>query len=217
MSVLTAPIANDSLLFKPINESPDVKEELQKSLIQTSPYLERSHWLDISDYDIQYKLLTIALQSFKSQGDYANNSYVDSFNIKEIIGLVNYYSRSLNIELPDFDVYIVGFRSCLFPEIRQSSEKREILGQVDKASHEEANQSGGLLKYWYGIPNSEGKNLATCWWVSSSHAKFGGRGNNHREGVNLVRNWYQLWEIEQYHLNITKNATDFAVSRIMCG
>ena len=39
---------------------------------------------------------------------------------------------------------------------------REKLFVLDKNSHAEAVRSGGLLKYWYGEPDAEGANLATC-------------------------------------------------------
>jgi hypothetical protein len=33
---------------------------------------------------------------------------------------------------------------------------------LDYESHREACESGGLLKYWFGGPSEERRNLATC-------------------------------------------------------
>jgi len=36
------------------------------------------------------------------------------------------------------------------------------LAVLDERSHAEAMNSGGLLKYWFGIPDGGHRNLATC-------------------------------------------------------
>lgn len=49
------------------------------------------------------------------------------------------------------------FRSVLRPEADLTR-----LRVLDERSHEEAVDSGGLLKYWFGEGNARGENLATC-------------------------------------------------------
>lgn len=52
---------------------------------------------------------------------------------------------------------IVVFRSQVPP-----TTSRHALGELDQRSHAEAMKSGGLLKYWFGMPDADGRNLATC-------------------------------------------------------
>ena len=58
---------------------------------------------------------------------------------------------------PHQSFYIVVFRSRIPP-----TTSRLQLGELDERAHAEAMQSGGLLKYWFGVPDGEGRNLATC-------------------------------------------------------
>ena len=60
-------------------------------------------------------------------------------------------------KFPSSKFYIVVFRS----QLQQSTDRLE-LGAMDERSHAEANKSGGLLKYWFGSADAEGRNLATC-------------------------------------------------------
>jgi len=44
------------------------------------------------------------------------------------------------------------------PTLDERLEREEL----DEGSHAEATKSGGLLKYWFGMPDEDGRNLATC-------------------------------------------------------
>lgn len=200
----TAPILIDKHLFEPLDKE---EVDLNQRFIQSSPYREDSHLLDLQPYGYEHKIIALALQSFITvKENYATVLYAEGFNISEVIDLAFEYANDLGRPLGDFSVYIVAFRSKLFHEVQMSSQKREILGQIDKSSHAEANQSGGLLKYFFGVPDKDGNNLATCWWTNHNAAVKGGGGKAHREGVKLVRNWYEKWQIEQYRLDISNNS-----------
>lgn len=58
--------------------------------------------------------------------------------------------------------YCVVFRS------RRNKESSSLsLYQADREAHEEAVKNGGLVMYWYGVPDEQtGSNLATCIWQS---------------------------------------------------
>lgn len=47
-------------------------------------------------------------------------------------------------------------------------------------------QAGGLLAYWFGVPNSRGSNLATCIWMSRAHAVRAIAGPKHVEAMRLA-------------------------------
>ncbi|KAJ3129584.1 hypothetical protein HK101_005214, partial [Irineochytrium annulatum] len=52
--------------------------------------------------------------------------------------------------------YIVAFRSTRHPTSSTS-----LLHSADALAHMEATRNGGLLRYWYGVADSQGRNLAT--------------------------------------------------------
>ncbi|THH04389.1 hypothetical protein EW146_g10192, partial [Bondarzewia mesenterica] len=87
---------------------------------------------------------------------YASAPYVEAFNWDDL-------------ELPEDEErewYCVAFRS-----IRKQGSEAGPLYEADKLAHEEAIRNGGLIMYWYGIPDPEtGLNLATCIWQSRAHA-----------------------------------------------
>ena len=123
-----------------------------------SPYLEREHQLDLRTVDTPFRLLAIALTKLeKATNDYATTKYEDAFkwadlmkHLKDLADREGYHWRRQNF-------YVVEFRSKLKQEI-----DNELLFKLDKKSHQEATAAGGLLKYWYGEPDQQRRNLATC-------------------------------------------------------
>jgi hypothetical protein len=80
---------------------------------------------------------------------YAAREYSDAFNWSEL-GLDEGVER---------EWYCVVFRS------RRNKESESLsLYQADREAHEEAVKNGGLVMYWYGVPDETGLNLATCIW-----------------------------------------------------
>lgn len=74
---------------------------------------------------------------------------------------------------------------------RKSATCRKELADIDLHTQVGANESGGLLKYWFGVPEDpHGRNLATCYWRNKRDARKGGEGRAHREGVKKVKGWY---------------------------
>ena len=65
------------------------------------------------------------------------------------------------------DFYVIVFRS----KVNQHAD-RQLLGELDKAAHLEAVESGGLLKYWFGEPDEAGRILATCEYFQSLLDQF---------------------------------------------
>jgi len=130
-----------------------------KGFLVVSPYTGLSHLLELSRVSISCRLLATALTRLEPVGDnYATIPYVDGFNWSTVLTALQSSVenvREFNWEEQSF--YIVVFRSQLRPDIDRSH-----LGQLDQAAHAEAMASGGFLKYWFGHPDANRRNLATC-------------------------------------------------------
>ena len=124
----------------------------------SSPYAFPPHLLDLSNLTASQSLLAEALGSMEAvRSDYATAPYDVAFNWDTVLDKLRLLASTRNFQWPHQHFYIVVFRS----RIPDTSVRAE-LGRLDEKSHAEANQSGGLLKYWFGVPDAEGRNLATC-------------------------------------------------------
>ncbi len=136
---------------------PDLKT-LEPRWLAASPYLEQKHLLDLNTLDVQSQLFALALTKLHSAtDDYANVKYEDSLDLEALMAELRLLVERHGIVWKQQDFYVVEFRSKLKSDIDNA-----LLFKLDKESHREAAESGGLLKYWYGVPNSERRNLATC-------------------------------------------------------
>lgn len=147
-------------------EDPDSGDE--RELLVVSPYHSRSHLLDLSSVSLENQLMARSLTSMRAvRYDYATVAYDMAFNWPDVVE----YLRSLLLaEKHSFGAsrfYIVVFRS----QVPRSTD-RSRLGVLDELAHEEAMQSGGLLKYWFGTPDKKGRNLATCKSRQETSAAF---------------------------------------------
>lgn len=104
----------------------------------------------LPDIDPASLALHQALHRFHPKDNmYAAREYSDAFNWSEL-GLDEGVER---------EWYCVVFRS------RRNKESESLsLYQADREAHEEAVKNGGLVMYWYGVPDETGLNLATCIW-----------------------------------------------------
>ncbi|KAF9244885.1 hypothetical protein BU15DRAFT_85735 [Melanogaster broomeanus] len=122
--------------------------------------------------------------------DYATLPYACGFNWSEL-------------ELPEDEVrewYAVAFRSR-----RKLGSDGGSLYEADKLAHEEAVSNGGLIMYWYGVPNPEtGMNLATCIWQSRKHARVANSGPHHVRAMKLAAVSYETYTLERYRLSKVK-------------
>ncbi|KAI0305688.1 hypothetical protein B0F90DRAFT_1092047 [Multifurca ochricompacta] len=141
----------------------------------------------LPDIDTVSLSLHKALHNFAPLTEnYAATSYADAFNWDEL-------------QLPEddeHDWYCVAFRS-----IRKQSSESGPLYEADKLAHEEAIRNGGLIMYWYGIPDSEtGLNLATCIWQSRAHAAAANSRPHHIRAMRLAASSYDTYELERWTL-----------------
>ncbi|KAI6113247.1 hypothetical protein EDD16DRAFT_1693798 [Pisolithus croceorrhizus] len=76
-------------------------------------------------------------------------------------GAFNWLALDLPLE-EEREWYAVAFRSK-----RKAGSDSDALYEADRLAHEEAVSNGGLIMYWYGVPDPQtGLNLATCIWQS---------------------------------------------------
>lgn len=68
-----------------------------------------------------------------------------------------------------------------------------------------------INRYWFGEPDSELANLATCIWRSREDAKKGGTGPAHRKAAGATRSMYAFWQIDQHRLIIRDNVEDWEI------
>lgn len=65
-----------------------------------------------------------------------------------------------------------------------------------------ANRRCDAGRYWFGTPDRNLRNLATCIWRSREDARKGGTGPAHKEAIKAVRTMYAEWKIDQHRLII---------------
>ena len=131
---------------------------LSTAILRASPYAGPEHLLHLETLDTQNRLMALALGSLSSaRPDYATASYQQAFDWNRVITLLATLAEEQRITWKKQSFYVVEFRSKLKEDI-----DNDRLYLLDKQSHVEATASGGLLKYWYGSPDSERYNLATC-------------------------------------------------------
>lgn len=128
------------------------------SHLVVSPYTTLQHLLDLRTLEESQRLLARALTVLQSvRGDYATAPYHQSFNWEAVIDRLKSLLELSQYQWKRQHFYIVVFRSQVPP-----TTDRTHLGALDQRSHMEATKSGGLLKYWFGLPDGNGRNLATC-------------------------------------------------------
>lgn len=152
-------------------------------------------------------MLAKALVDLKClRDDYATAPYLEIFNWPEVIGKVQQLAEASNFAWKDSTFYIVVFRSRIPPTTVYAD-----LGVLDKAAHAEATKSGGFLKYWFGSPDEEGRNLATCVWRNQHDARIGSVGEAHRKAAGATRLLYTEWRIERLRLLIKDDLKEWKI------
>jgi len=205
-----------------------VDEVYDDRYLVVSPYTEKDHLLDLETLDTENQLLALSLTSLTClRDDYATAPYVDIFNWGDVIEGLRALARQRNHVWREASFFVVAFRSQIPPTTAYAD-----LGALDKAAHIEATSSGGFLKYvdrvtsvrwqhraharnryWFGSPDSEGRNLATCIWRSQEDAKRGGAGPAHRKAAGSARSLYSFWQIERHRLTIRDGIGGWEISR----
>jgi len=201
---LISTVSNLELQHESLLPSKTSQLDLSRYLI-TSPYTELPHLLDLSTLDTPNQLFSLALQKMQpTTSSYATTPYQNAFNwsaiISELSQLCEYHSYNWKTTSFYCVVFISTVRlSCNYPD----------LSALDKLSHAEAMACGGFLKYWFGTPNAERKNLATCIWRSKEDARNGSTGVAHRKAAMAASPSYETYGIEGLRLVVKDGAKDW--------
>ncbi|KEP52465.1 hypothetical protein V565_044980 [Rhizoctonia solani 123E] len=145
-----------------------------------------------------------ALHVLKPRKGFANSPYPEAFNWDEISAAY----RSDVDKLADGELerewYVVAFRSR-----RKPGSDSTPLYDADRLAHEEAVQNGGLIMYWYGVPDSEtGDNLATCVWQSRAHAVAANSQPHHIKAMRLAAASFEFYTLERFVLKKWKGTSE---------
>jgi len=193
-----------SVLTQPID-----MDKNDPNLLVNSPFAHEPHLLDLRSLDLPNQFLAKALNKLIClRKDYATAPYVESFNWSEIIDGLRKLVQEDGFAWKEQPFYIVVFRSRILPET-----DRADLGALDKAAHAEAMESGGLLKYWFGTPDENGRNLATCVWRRCQDARAGSVGKDHVRAANAARRSYSEWRTERLRLLIKDDVEGWEISK----
>ena len=132
-----------------------------------SPYLTQDHLLDLPTFTKQEQLMAKALTVMAPvRADYAVSPYAEAFNWATVIDALRLLVRQEGLVWHRQAFHSIAFRSLLAPAADYAR-----LSEMDERAHAEATSSGGLLKYWFGEPDGNRRNIATC--ESSRHrARF---------------------------------------------
>ncbi|KAL4868355.1 hypothetical protein BDV12DRAFT_104210 [Aspergillus spectabilis] len=176
-----------------------------KNLLISSPYTTPDHLLDLSNLDTQSRLFAQALTNFTPiRPDYATAPYTESFNWSTVFESLSTLLNAENRIWETRSFYVVVFRSVLNEGVDV-----DWLSLLDERSHAEATESGGLLKYWFGVKNRRRENLATCFWRNRQDARAGGTGPWHAKARAAGRELYEKIEFTTLELVIAEGVTEW--------
>ncbi|OCT48655.1 hypothetical protein CLCR_05122 [Cladophialophora carrionii] len=183
--------------------------------LTVSPYLEHEHLLDLYSVDIPNRLLALASTELEpASPHYATIKYEEALDWDSLMFTLKSLAAKEGYKWTRREFYVVEFRSKLKKDIDV-----DLLFKLDKQSHIEATASGGLLKYWYGVPDASRRNLATCGplpilpsgfyadtpaglWRSKEDAVNGGRGPWHKQARAAIPNMYEHIDVKGLRLVI---------------
>jgi len=196
----TSPILSDESQTVITHTSLTDTLKTSETLLVVSPYRTLPHLLDLQSVSKPYQLLAKALTLMQAiRLDYATAPYEASYNWQEIsLALVELLKEDDGFQWTSEELYVIIFRSQVPP-----NRNLPRLAALDQLAHAEAMESGGLLKYWFGNPDADGRNLATCIWRARDDARKGGAGPGHRQAMRETLHLYTEWHVERLKLVVS--------------
>jgi hypothetical protein len=91
--------------------------------------------------------------------------------------------------------YLIVFRS-----VHRADVDRTLLTDHDDVAFVEAMSSGGLLRYYKGAVDRQGRCLSLCVWGSRQQARVATALPAHRAAAGLSARFYESYEVERYIL-----------------
>lgn len=185
----------------------------QENPVVVSPYLTTPHLLDLRTLDLPSQLLATVLTYLQPlTPSYATTPYPLAFNWSDLLTirlprLIKSHPPAL-IDTVWPSRTTTTFFAVVFLSTRNPGIDSQLLGELDRESHAEAMASGGLLKYWFGSPDEERRNLATCIWRSPEDAIKGGRGPWHRKARDAAGGMYQIFTFGRMWLRLRRDGVE---------
>ncbi|KAK3116166.1 hypothetical protein LTR53_003775 [Teratosphaeriaceae sp. CCFEE 6253] len=171
----------------------------------TSPYTDLTNQLNLATLDPYTALFALALTFLApSRPDYATASYASAFNWPTVFSALRDLCHRHSLPWQRHEFHAVIFRSK-----RRRDFDPDLITQLDRESHREACESGGLLKYWFGSVDGEMRNLATCLWRTREDAVAGGRGPWHCRARAAAREIYESIEFQTHRLVVDAGAHEW--------
>ncbi|KAH9877895.1 hypothetical protein J1614_003112, partial [Plenodomus biglobosus] len=179
----------------------------------SSPYNDPGHYLSLPTLPLPTALFAKALTALRPLlPTYATAPYTSALNFSHVLRELRHLveqereagAAGLQHGWREQSFYVVVFRS----RIRAASD-REWVYRLDFESHAEACESGGLLKYWFGAEDEEGRNLATCFWHSRADAFQGGLGAWHKKARAAGRELYESIAFSTHRFTVFDGANEF--------
>ncbi|KAI6000560.1 hypothetical protein EDD15DRAFT_1765416 [Pisolithus albus] len=189
------------LYLPPLLSSLPPGVEVPVTQSEKPPLLTETHLPNIDPVSLS---LHKALHYFRPlSNEYASLPYAGAFNW-------------LALDLPldeEREWYAVVFRSK-----RKVGSDSSALYEADRLAHEEAVSNGGLIMYWYGVPDPQtGLNLATCIWQSRRHALTASSRPHHIRAIKLAAVSYEIYNLERYRLLKVKGKQGIQVEEFSVG
>ena len=220
----------------PASPADDRQRPDPENHLVVSPYTSLPHLLDLRPLKEPQRLLAKALTILQStRPDYALAPYYQSFNWDAVTHRLKSLLELSTHQWQRQHFYIVVFRSQVPP-----TTDRTHLGLLDQRSHAEATKSGGLLKYWFGLPDENGRNLATCTspiplnllfppkkrqakspqsntpppriWRDFADARPASLGPGHKEATRATIDMYTEWKLERLRFEIGDGASSWSIT-----
>jgi hypothetical protein len=92
-------------------------------------------------------------------------------------------------------LYLVLFRSLRRPEA-----DLDLLREQDDRAYEEAQEAGGLLRYFKGLANERGECLSFCLWETREQAREAAGAASHRSAADISGKMYSSYVLDRYWL-----------------
>ena len=93
------------------------------------------------------------------------------------------------------ELYLVVFRS-----VRRPDADLVLLREHDDRAYDEAQRSGGLLKYFKGHVNDRGECLSFCLWETREQAIEAAGADSHRSAAEVTAQMYLSYALDRYRL-----------------
>ena len=145
--------------------------------------------------DLRADLHESCLRISPRHPDYAKLPIGDGFDWSPLSGCI-------------FDrLYLVVFRS-----VRRPDADLVLLRERDDRAHEEALQSGGLLRYFKGHANERGECLSFCLWETREQATKAADAASHRSAAEISAQMYLSYVLDRYW--VKKDVENLVFERI---